>query len=134
MLSRLLSCLPSVVSGGLVGLIIALGFQVLPDICCDDDPTVFHAHEFLATIVIIFLIVSLFGFLNSSARKSSKLRFMLRFQSVVIVGVLTMFIPVLGITMGASGSEPLWQFCLAGIAGGGVWSVPFAIADSKPTW
>ena len=134
MLSRLLSCLPSVASGGLVGLIVALGFQVLPDICCDDDPTVFHAHEFLATIVIIFLIVSLFGFLNSSARKSSKLRFMLRFQSVVIVGVLTMFIPVLGITMGASGSEPLWQFCLAGIAGGGVWSVPFAIADSKPTW
>ena len=133
MLSRLLSCLPSVVSGGLVGLIIALGFQVLPDICCDDDPTVFHAHEFLATIVIIFLIVSLFGFLNSSARKSSKLRFMLRFQSVVIVGVLTMFIPVLGITMGASGSEPLWQICLIGIVGGGVWSVPFAIADSKPT-
>ena len=131
MLSRLLSCLPSVVSGGLVGLIIALGFQVLPDICCDDDPTVFHAHEFLATIVIIFLIVSLFGFLNSSARKSSKLSFMLRFQSVVIVGVLTMFIPVLGITMGASGSEPLWQFCLVGIGGGGVWSVPFAIYDSS---
>jgi len=35
--------------------------------------------------------------------------------------------------MGASGSEPLWQFCLAGIVGGGVWSVPFAIADSNPT-
>ena len=132
MLSRLLSCLPSVASGGGVGLIVAVGFQVLPDICCDDDPTVFHAHEFLATIVIIFLIVSLFGFLNSSARKSSKLRFMLRFQSVVIVGVLTMFIPVLGITMGASGSEPLWQFCLVGIVGGGGWSVHFAIADSKP--
>ena len=134
MLSRLLSCLPSVVSGGLVGLIVALGFQVLPDINLGGDPTVFHVHEFLATIVIIFLIVSLVGFLTSSARKSSKLRFMLRFQSVVIVGVLTMFIPVLGITMGASGSEPLWQFCLAGIIGGGVWSIPFAIADSKPTW
>ena len=132
MLSRLLSCLPSVASGGLVGLIVALGFQVLPDICCDDDPTVFHAHEFLATIVIIFLIVSLFGFLNSLARKSSKLRFMLRFKSVVIVGTLTMFIPVSGITMGASGSEPLWLFGLSGIVGGGVWSVPFAIADSKP--
>ena len=134
MLSRLLSCLPSVVSGGLVGLIVALGFQVLPDICCDDDPTVFHLHELLATIVIILLIVSLVGFLNYSARKSNKLRFMLRFKSVVSVSVLTMFIPVLGITIGASGSEPLWQFCLAGIVGGGVWSVPFAIADSKPTW
>ena len=132
MLSRLLSCLPSVVSGGLVGLIVALGFQVLPDICCDDDPTVFHLHELLATIVMILLTVSLFGFLNSLARKSSKLRFMLRFKSVVAVGGLTMFIPVLGITIGASGSEPLWQFGLAGIVGGGVWSVPFAIADSKP--
>ena len=132
MLSRSLSCLPSVVSGGLVGLIVALGFQVLPDICCDEDPTVFHLHEFLVTIVIIFLIVSLFGFLNSSARKSSQLRFMLRFKSVVMVGVLTMFIPVLGITIGASGSETLWQFGLAGIAGGGVWRVPFAIADSNP--
>ena len=134
MLSRLLSCVPPVVSGGLVGLIVALGFQVLPDICCDDDPTVFHLHELFATIVIILLIVSLVGFLNYSARKSSKLRFMLRFKSVVSVGVLTMFIPVLGITIGASGSEPLWQFCLAGIVGGGFWSIPFAIADSKPTW
>ena len=132
MLRRLLSCLLSIVSGGLVGLIVALGFQILPDICCDDDPTVFHLHELLATIVMIMLTVSLFGFLRSSTRKSSKLRFMLRFRSVVIVGVLTMFIPVLGITMGASGSEPLWQFCLVGIVGGGVWSVPFAIADSKP--
>ena len=134
MLSRLLSCIPPVVSGGLVGLIVVLGFQVLPDICCEDAQPVFHLHELLATIVMILLIVSLVGFLNYSARKSSKLRFMLRFKSVVSVDVLTMFIPVLGITMGASGSEPLWQFCLAGIAGGGVWSVPFAIADSKPTW
>ena len=133
MLIRLLSSSPSVVSGGLVGLIVALGFQVLPDINLGGDPTVFQVHEFLATIVIIFLIVSLFGFLNSSARKSSKLRFMLRFQSVVIVGVLTMSIPVLGITIGASGSEPLWQFCLAGFVGGAIWSVPFAIADSKPS-
>ena len=128
-----MSSSPSVVSGGLVGLIVAVGFQVLPDINLGGDPTVFQVHEFLATIVIIFLIVSLFGFLNSSARKSSKLRFMLRFQSVVIVGVLTMSIPVLGITIGASGSEPLWQFCLAGFVGGAVWSVSFATADSKPS-
>jgi len=130
-LMRILFCLPSVISGGLVGLIVAIGFQVMPDICCDDDPTVFHAHEFLAMIVVILLILSLFGFLHYSARKSSKLRFMLRFKSVVAVGGLTMFIPVLGITIGASGSEPLWQFCLVGIGGGGVWSVPFAIYDSS---
>ena len=34
---------------------------------------------------------------------------------------------------GRPATGPGWQFCLAGIVGGGVWSVPFAIADSKPT-
>ena len=132
MLTRLLSCLLSVVSGGLVGLIVALGFQVGPDINLVGDPTVFHIHELLATIVVIFLIVSLVGLLNSSHRKSSNLIFILRFRSVLIVGMLTMLIPVLGISFGASGSEPLWQFGLAGIIGGSIWSVPVAIADSKP--
>lgn len=130
MLIRLFSCLLSVVSGGFVGLIVAIGFQVMPDICCDDDPTVFHAHEFLAMVVVILVILSLFGFLNYSARKSSKLRF----KSVLAVGGLTMFIPVLGTTIGTSGSEPLWLFGLAGIIGGGIWSIPFAIADSNLIW
>ena len=133
MLGRLLSWLPSVVSGGLTGLIVALGFQVIPDICCDDNPMVFGFNEFLATIMMILLAVSLFGFLHYAARKFLKLEFMLRFKSVVSVGILTGLIPVFGISMGASGSEPLWQFCLAGIIGGAVWSIPFAIRASKPT-
>ena len=133
MLGRLLSWLPSVVSGGLTGLIVALGFQVLPDICCDDNPMVFGFNEFLATVVIILLAVALFGFLHYAARKFLKLGFMLRFKSVVVFGILTGLIPVFGISIGASGSEPLWQFCLAGIIGGAVWSIPFGIRDSKPT-
>ena len=133
MLGRLLTCLPSVVSGGLTGLSVALGFQVLPDICCDGAPKAFNLYEFLATVLMILLAVSLFGFLHYAARKFLKLGFMLRFKSVVSVGILTGLIPVFGISMGASGSEPLWQFCLAGIIGGAVWSIPFAIRDSKPT-
>ena len=125
--------LPPIISGALSGLIVALGFQILPDICCDDTPMVFDFNEFLATIVMILLAVSLFGFLHYAARKFLKLGFMLRFKSVVSVGILTGLIPVFGISMGASGSEPLWQFCLAGIIGGAVWSIPFAIRDSKPT-
>jgi len=62
-----------------------------------------------------------------------KLGFMLRFKSVMVVGILTALIPVFGISIGASGSEALWQFCLTGIIGGGVWSIPFAIRDPKPT-
>ncbi len=117
----------------MTGLIVALGFQVLPDVCCDDTPMVFDFNEFLATVMIILLAVSMFGFLHYAARKFLKLGFMLRFKSVVAVGILTALIPVFGITMGASGSEPLWHFCVAGIIGGAVWSLPFAIRDSKLT-
>ena len=129
MLGRLLSWHPSVVSGGLTGLIVALGFQVIPEICCDENPIVFGFNEFLATVVITLLAVALFGFLHYAARKFLKLRF----KSVVVVGILTALIPVFGISIGASGSEPLWQFCLAGIIGVAVWSIPFAIRDPKPT-
>ena len=125
--------LSSIIGGALTGLIVALGFQVLPDVCCDDTPMVFDFNEFLATVMIILLAVSMFGFLHYAARKFLKLGFMLRFKSVVAVGILTALIPVFGITMGASGSEPLWHFCVAGIIGGAVWSLPFAIRDSKLT-
>ena len=112
--------LAPIISGALSGLIIALGFQILPDVCCDDNLMVFGFNEFLATIMIILLAVALFGFLHYAARKILKLGFMLRFRSVVVVGILTALIPVFGISFGASGSEPLWQFCLAGVIGGAV--------------
>jgi len=125
--------LPPIISGALSGLIVALGFQILPDVCCDDNPMVFDFNEFLATMMIILLAVALFGFLHYAARKFLRLGFMLRFKSVLVVGILTAIIPVFGISFGASGSEPLWQFCLAGVIGGAVWSIPFAIRDTKPT-
>ena len=125
--------LPPIISGALSGLIVALGFQILPDVCCDENPMVFDFNEFLATMMVILLAVALFGLLHYAARKFLKLGFMLRFKSVVVVGTLTGLIPVFGISFGASGSEPLWQFCLAGIIGGAVWSIPFAIRDSKPS-
>ena len=53
MLDRILSYLSSVVSGGLTGVIVALGFQVLPDVCCDGVPTVFSISELLVPVVMI---------------------------------------------------------------------------------
>ncbi|MCH2513479.1 MAG: hypothetical protein MK158_13715, partial [Dehalococcoidia bacterium] len=79
-----LKCLPAIISGSLSGLIVALGFQILPDVCCDDNPMVFDFNEFLATVMIILLAVSLFGFLHYAARKFLKLGFMLRFKSVLV--------------------------------------------------
>ena len=43
------------------------------------------------------------------------------------VAYLTLFLPVLGAAFGASGSEPLWQYGLLGLAGGLFWSTPFAL-------
>ena len=50
------------------------------------------------------------------------------------VAYLTLLMPVVGAFFGSSGSEALWQFALLGMAGGLVWSTPFAlwaIAKSK---
>lgn len=43
------------------------------------------------------------------------------------VAYLTLVLPVLGAAFGASGSEPLWQYGLLGLAGGLFWSTPFAL-------
>ena len=53
---------------------------------------------------------------------------------VLPVAYLTLLMPVVGAFFGSSGSEGLWQFALLGMAGGLVWSTPFAlwaIAKSK---
>ena len=43
------------------------------------------------------------------------------------VAYLTLLMPVVGAFFGSSGSEPLWQFGVLGMAGGLVWSTPFAL-------
>ena len=53
---------------------------------------------------------------------------------VLPVAYLTLLMPVVGAFFGSSGSEGLWQFALLGMAGGLIWSTPFAlwvIAKSK---
>ena len=46
---------------------------------------------------------------------------------VLPVAYLTLLMPVAGAFFGSSGSEALWQFALLGMAGGLVWSTPFAL-------
>ena len=43
------------------------------------------------------------------------------------VAYMTLLMPVAGAFFGSSGSEALWQFALLGMAGGLVWSTPFAL-------
>ena len=53
-----------------------------------------------------------------------------RIGILLAVAFLTLLIPVLGVSIGASGSEPLWQLRVQlaafGLVGGLVWSIPFA--------
>ena len=50
-----------------------------------------------------------------------------RVYVVFPVAYLTLIMPVVGAFFGSSGSEPMWQFALLGMAGGLVWSTPFAL-------
>jgi hypothetical protein len=43
------------------------------------------------------------------------------------VAYMTLLMPVVGAFFGSSGSEPLWQFAVLGMAGGLVWSTPFGL-------
>jgi len=43
------------------------------------------------------------------------------------VAYMTLLMPVAGAFFGSSGSEPLWQFAVLGMAGGLVWSTPFGL-------
>ena len=50
------------------------------------------------------------------------------------VAYMTLLMPVVGAFFGSSGSEPLWQFAVLGMAGGLVWSTPvslWTLAKSK---
>jgi len=43
------------------------------------------------------------------------------------VAYMTILMPVVGAFFGSSGSEPLWQFAVLGMAGGLAWSTPFSL-------
>ena len=43
------------------------------------------------------------------------------------VAYMTLIMPVVGAFFGSSGSEPLWQFGVLGMAGGLAWSTPFSL-------
>ena len=100
--------------GGLTGLATGLLFTLAVDAFSTDN--MFDLWEFgvsLATPALAGIVVAL-------ATRSGK-------KTSVAVAYLTFLVPVFGASFGASGSEPLWQFGALGLAGGLVWSFPFAV-------
>ena len=100
--------------GGLVGLATGLSFTLVEDALTTDG--MFDLWEFAVALVTPALIAALVAIATRS-----------RIVILLAVAYLTLLIPVLGASFGASGSEPLWQFAVLGLVGGLVWSTPFAL-------
>ena len=100
--------------GGLMGLVTGLSFILVHDALTTD--LMFDLWEFAVALVTPALIAALVA-------KATRSRIVI----LLAVAYLTLLIPVLGASFGASGSEPLWQFAALGLVGGLVWSTPFAL-------
>ena len=100
--------------GGLVGLGTGLSFIMVHDALTTD--LMFDLWELGVALVVPLLIAVLVALATRS-----------RIGILLAVAFLTLLIPVLGASFGASGSEPLWQFAALGLVGGLVWSTPFAL-------
>ena len=103
--------------GGLTGLVTGLSFSLVHEALTTDD--MLDLWEFgvaLVTPALIAVVVAL-------ATRS-------RIVMLLAVAGLTLLIPVLGVTFGASGS-PLLPGAALGLVGGLVWSTPFALWQLK---
>ncbi len=100
--------------GGLTGLVTGLSFILVHDALTTD--LMFDLWEFAVTLITPALIAVLVAIATRSG-----------IVILLAVAYLTLLIPVLGASFGASGSESLWQFAALGLVGGLVWSTPFAL-------
>ena len=104
--------------GGLVGLVTGLSFNLVEDALTTDG--MFDLWEFGVASVSPALIAALLALATRS-----------KVAILLAIAYLTLLIPVLGASFGASGSEPLWQFAALGLVGGLVWSIPFSLWELK---
>ena len=92
-------------AGSLTGLGTSLTFNLVHERLTTDLE--FDLWEFGIALVIPFLVAAI-------VTKVTRLRTVI----LLTTAYLTLLIPVLGVYIGASGSEPLWQFAVLGLAGG----------------
>ena len=95
-------------------MVTGLSFTLVEDALTTD--LMFDLWELGVALVVPLLMVVLVALATRS-----------RIGILLAVAFLTLLIPVLGTSFGASGSEPLWQFAALGLVGGLVWSTPFAL-------
>ena len=125
---RLLQALPRAkrairiwATGAITGSVTSLSFILMHNALAIDS--IFELWELGIAIISTTLIITAMTLIIRS-----------KIYIVLPVAYLTLLMPVVGAFFGSSGSEGLWQFALLGMAGGLVWSTPFAlwaIAKSK---
>ena len=107
-------------TGGLTGMGTGLSFILVHDALTTD--LIFDLWEFGVALVAPGIIAIIVAKTTSS-----------KIVVLLAIAYLTLLIPVLGTSFGASGTEPWWQFAVIGCVGGLVWSLPFAILDPQRT-
>ena len=119
--SRLLRAIPRVkrairiwATGAITGAGTSLAFILTHNALAADS--IFELWELGITIISTTVIVSTLTLIIRS-----------KIYIVLPVAYMTLLMPVVGAFFGSSGSEPLWQFAVLGMAGGLVWSTPFSL-------
>ena len=102
------------VRSGLLGVLVSLTFIGVHELLTADQ--IFELWELSLTLGSILVMALLFSMVTKS-----------KILMMLPVAFLTMVMPMFGALFGASGSEPLWQFALLGLAGGLFWVIPFTI-------
>lgn len=106
--------------GSLTGSGTGVSFKLVHDILTTDLK--FDLWEFGVALLVSCLVGVGISFAAALATHSKTVS-----RGLWAVSCLTLLIPVVPASFGASGSEPLWQYPAIGLIGGLFWSIPFAL-------
>jgi len=101
-------------TGAITGSVTSLSFVLIHNALAVDS--IFELWELGIAIISTTLIITALALIIRS-----------KIYIALPVAYLTLLMPVLGAFFGSSGSEPLWQFAILGMAGGIIWSTPFSL-------
>ena len=101
-------------TGAITGSVTSLSFILIHNALSVDS--IFELWELGIAIISTTLIITALALIIRS-----------KIYIALPVAYMTLIMPVGGAFFGSSGSEPLWQFGVLGMAGGLVWSTPFAL-------
>ena len=101
-------------TGAITGSVTSLSFILMHNALAVDS--IFELWELGIAIISTTLIITALALIIRS-----------KIYIALPVAYLTLLMPVLGAFFGSSGSEPLAQFAILGMAGGIIWSTPFSL-------